>query len=1281
MADDEEKKQKKRDFGATIGNIVQIIKYLKNPIIMYIAIALLIIILIIGFVGFFISMPGNLAGWVSEKLMTWWNGDYINVTDEEIVELCKQLEEMGIDLEQYGFVEKIERGESTQTSKGEITSVKSKYLKEYLVAERKSYIIANKNKTLSKRETNTYVFERECRRRAVEKTFDEIGNEVFKDAILELYDYDESTGEYILKDNNEKYKLYATIKEEDLPEKIKFMLTTYYYERKISLNVNSLLMYFAERNALRKMPAYSLGKSLVGKLSRDDKKRFEERIDTNENDYREELKEYSDSGEGLIFLEKDTSDEQSKWEKEENGAKTKYTIEINKEQRYFIVKSANNTGWWNEFLNALNLSTKKAYAYDLNNWTSKYGKPVEFLISLHLATGAPDFVYKIATSPIVDTKVHVDLFPVQTNIKFVTAEEGGQTISALLEETGKNQEILNKYKDYVSALKEGLDYPNVGIEDKDALEKLGTVETIRDFYYIFMGILSRNHAPGSTSEKFRKTCDSVLDNKHIKITLNGKDYEFSFRDMFFGDDSIEKKLDEYQKPMPTATPYITKVVNHWYRNQYFTGIDEIDFADKKTRLRKLINNVYTYFITTHLGPNGEQVIDENEEYKNKKKDALNEIDEKDTDEKIKEYLEKQEEIWTAIADSEEKKQKIKNEFTAVKKEFAGEITGTAYKVDANLEPIYYQAAEAEGYKFSGNEVVDKFFHDLYIEETRSADLVQEHNPLFEDNSQYIRNWLKEKYYIYQTNERQAQAEVESEIGENTTSNNTTASAIIPNGRQYIQGKKALEAINKMIEDSTDREGIVYMLRDVKELFQDFEFDLENVDSVEAEVLDNIMPAYKPYTSWPSVYEKAETNCTKMIYKTTGSSNIVAPANGIITKAEDNIIEIQFTPEAGQAGITTGMILHVEAEQGSISDMKEIGAEVERGKIIAKANASGGMIILKLRLFSPTKQILKVESYMTVERKEYEDLEENEKKCLYNLQKTEIEEANKETLQKTSQRTALMNVIFNKIASPFYPQINSVSSILGSDESAKSANFLRYAAKEKSTSLKDLEKDKNAKYAILNALSGVDVTKENTWFGATSYFAIDDKYYEDLNISAEDKEKILQAEKDLAIRVEIGNRTFGITEEEYLSYLGDVIGKKIDEVIYALDLEKYVSGLEEYNGQYGDEYYQKRYQELLKIFEPAKNEVIQYYVDGTFLEECTTTPLNEGMKTVTNIIKSNLSQEIEDLGDGSQKVIDKFTLTANSNFSTKWTFTYIKGAEGKIEIEPGIKVKREPIIGF
>ena len=146
-------KEKKKSSLLNIGvTVVRYAKYLTNPIVLYILSGFLILLLLAGFIGFFTALPGSVSGWISNVLQVAFGDDIslYEVEDDEVLDLAIQLENMGYDIENYGFVETIERGQAidgntymnNQPQKGEIKKVTSKYLTAYLGEEKKIYKVA-----------------------------------------------------------------------------------------------------------------------------------------------------------------------------------------------------------------------------------------------------------------------------------------------------------------------------------------------------------------------------------------------------------------------------------------------------------------------------------------------------------------------------------------------------------------------------------------------------------------------------------------------------------------------------------------------------------------------------------------------------------------------------------------------------------------------------------------------------------------------------------------------------------------------------------------------------------------------------------------------------------------------------------------------------------------------------------------------------------------------------------------------------------------------------------
>ena len=79
-------------------------------------------------------------------------------------------------------------------------------------------------------------------------------------------------------------------------------------------------------------------------------------------------------------------------------------------------------------IDMISLSGKDTIVYNIDGWSGRYGKPLEFLLSLHLATMAPDLTYELATGNEFDTTVHVKLLKVKLKIK-TTIQYNGVTWS------------------------------------------------------------------------------------------------------------------------------------------------------------------------------------------------------------------------------------------------------------------------------------------------------------------------------------------------------------------------------------------------------------------------------------------------------------------------------------------------------------------------------------------------------------------------------------------------------------------------------------------------------------------------------------------------------------------------------------------------------------------------------------------------------------------------------------------------------------------------------------
>ena len=96
-------------------------------------------------------------------------------------------------------------------------------------------------------------------------------------------------------------------------------------------------------------------------------------------------------GKGLLSLYKENGGEIGKeGDSYQNGIFGWNSIEVDASSKKMKIRK----GWGN-----------KAFEYNLDGWTGRYGMPLDFLISLHIATMKPDLTYEMVTT--FDTEVKI----------------------------------------------------------------------------------------------------------------------------------------------------------------------------------------------------------------------------------------------------------------------------------------------------------------------------------------------------------------------------------------------------------------------------------------------------------------------------------------------------------------------------------------------------------------------------------------------------------------------------------------------------------------------------------------------------------------------------------------------------------------------------------------------------------------------------------------------------------------------------------------------------------
>lgn len=89
----------------------------------------------------------------------------------------------------------------------------------------------------------------------------------------------------------------------------------------------------------------------------------------------------------------------------------KYGAEVSRESKTLTISKLNPE------MEGFNILNKDKYIFNLDGWTGRYGKPLEFLLSLHISTMAPDLAFHVATDKEFDTKVHIDFDDVVGHVR------------------------------------------------------------------------------------------------------------------------------------------------------------------------------------------------------------------------------------------------------------------------------------------------------------------------------------------------------------------------------------------------------------------------------------------------------------------------------------------------------------------------------------------------------------------------------------------------------------------------------------------------------------------------------------------------------------------------------------------------------------------------------------------------------------------------------------------------------------------------------------------------
>lgn len=169
------------------------------------------------------------------------------------------------------------------------------------------------------------------------------------------------------------------------------------------------------------------------------------------------------------------------------------------------------------------------YDFHMEGWAGNYNRPIEFFMSLHTATMAPEFVYRVATDYEIDTKVYIRFFETKAKIELI----------------GPNDETLEDIKAQITE----------ELLSSVSEEHEGLITNIID--------KMQNNSQIPTSP----TDIALINVAETRIVLLIEDNENLRSLVNLYNAIVEVQTGAEGKKL--YIPYIAAVENHWYQNLYF----------------------------------------------------------------------------------------------------------------------------------------------------------------------------------------------------------------------------------------------------------------------------------------------------------------------------------------------------------------------------------------------------------------------------------------------------------------------------------------------------------------------------------------------------------------------------------------------------------------------------------------------------------------------------------------------------------------------------------------
>ena len=239
-----------------------------------------------------------------------------------------------------------------------------------------------------------------------------------------------------------------------------------------------------------------------------------------------------------------------------NGVDITAYAEIDRENAKLIIYNANTFVIHIPFFNVdLRHGGKGSFAYDIDEWLARYGRPTELFLALHLSTMMPDLTYEIATSEDFNTKVNLGINLVTVNYYVQWTDDSGRE--------WKEQDLMDEFIDNLTYT------PEIAREDafpesyREGYEKIiNKAKSDEEFKLQFYKSCVKSMEPnekkyGHSSGSYR--VNVVYGAYKAAKDLDDEDFANEIRESFYGDP--EDMVTNYENVIGSRwniKPYMAK---------------------------------------------------------------------------------------------------------------------------------------------------------------------------------------------------------------------------------------------------------------------------------------------------------------------------------------------------------------------------------------------------------------------------------------------------------------------------------------------------------------------------------------------------------------------------------------------------------------------------------------------------------------------------------------------------------------------------------------------------